>query len=86
VLLVAAYFLSVGVMLGVRYLVLPHIDRWRPEIESQLSSLLHSNVQIGDISASWTGLHPALALKQLTVLDQQGQELLKVPSLYGVAS
>lgn len=73
-------------MLGVRYLVLPHIDRWRHEIESQLSSLLHSNVQIGDISASWSGLHPALALKQLTVLDQQGQELLKVPSLYGVVS
>ncbi len=73
-------------MLGVRYLVLPHVDRWRPEIEAQLSSLLHSTVQIDDISASWSGLHPALSLTQFRVLDQHGQELLKIPSLYGVVS
>ena len=73
-------------MLSVKYLVLPDIDRWRPLIERKLSLVMNADVQIDDISAKWTGLHPVLSLKQLSVTNHDGTNLLKIPELDGVIS
>lgn len=86
VLLLVGYVASAAVMLGVRYWILPHIDRWRPEIEVQLSKVLSANVEIGQIKASWAGLHPTLTINNLVVSDSTGKALLKVPSLFAVAA
>lgn len=85
--LLLAYFVAATTMLGVRYLVLPHIDVWRPEIEKRLSSALGAHVTMGEISASWSGLNPTLSLENLRLRDRQSNlELLYVPDAFAVVS
>ena len=74
-------------MLGVRYLVLPHINDWRPEIEKRLSNALGAQVTMGEIAASWSGLNPTLALENLRLRDYKTNlELLYVPDAFAVVS
>lgn len=74
-------------MLGVRYLVLPHIDSWRPQIEKRLSNALGAQVTMGEIAASWSGLNPTLALENLRLRDfKSNSELLYVPDAFAVVS
>ena len=82
-----AYFALATAMLGVRYLVLPHINDWRPKIEAHLSRALEANVSMGEISASWSGLNPTLTLGNLRVHDRQtNQQLLYIPNAFAVVS
>jgi uncharacterized protein (TIGR02099 family) len=85
-LLLAGYVLSACLMLGVRYLVLPNIDRWRPEIEEQISKSLKAKVLIGEIGADWVGLQPRLSIQNLQIFDPNDKPLLTLPGLYAVAS
>jgi uncharacterized protein (TIGR02099 family) len=81
------YFAAATTMLGVRYLFLPHINEWRPEIEKRLSKALGADVTMGEIAASWSGLNPALALQNLRLRDRQSNvELLYVPDAFAVVS
>jgi len=81
------YFVAASTMLGIRYLVLPHIDTWRPQIEKRLSSALGAQVTMGEIAASWSGLNPTLALENLRLRDlQSNAELLYVPDAFAVVS
>ncbi len=81
------YFAAATTMLGVRYLVLPHINEWRPEIEKRLSKALGADVTMGEIAASWSGLNPTLALENLRLRDRQSNvELLYVPDAFAVVS
>ena len=74
-------------MLGVRYLVLPHINDWRPQIEKHLSLALDARISMGEISASWSGLNPTLAVGNLRLHDRQtNEQLLYVPDAYAVVS
>lgn len=85
--LLLLYFLAATAMLGVRYLVLPHINEWRPVIEKRLSSALGAHVTMGEIAASWSGLNPTLALENLRLRDPQTNlELLYVPEAFAVVS
>lgn len=85
--LLLAYFVAASAMLGIRYLVLPHIDAWRPEIEKRLSNALGAQVTMGEVAASWSGLNPTLALENLRLRDRQtNQELLYVPDAFAVVS
>lgn len=85
--LLLLYFAAATAMLGVRYLVLPHINDWRPEIEKRLSSALGAQVTMGEIAASWSGLNPTLALENLRLRDRQSNlELLYVPDAFAVVS
>jgi uncharacterized protein (TIGR02099 family) len=85
--LLLLYFLAATSMLGVRYLVLPHINEWRPVIEKRLSSALGAHVTMGEIAASWSGLNPTLALENLRLRDlQTNLELLYVPEAFAVVS
>lgn len=74
-------------MLGVRYLVLPHINEWRPEIERRLSLALGARVTMGEIAANWSGLNPTLSLGNLRLHDHMtGSQLLYVPDAFAVVS
>ncbi len=85
--LLSLYFAAATTMLGVRYLVLPHINEWRPEIERRLSNALGAQVTMGEIAASWSGLNPSLALENLRVRDRStNHELLYVPDAFAVVS
>ena len=67
------YFSFVLLILALRYLVLPNIESYRPEIEHQLSQALGLSVAIGKVEASWDGLHPDMLLSEVRLADPQGQ-------------
>lgn len=58
----AVFAVVLAVCLGVRYLVLPKIDQWRPQIEQYASQAMGAPVRIGSIAADWRGLNPQLHL------------------------
>jgi len=85
--LLILYFAAATAMLGVRYLVLPHINEWRPQIERRLSEALGARVTMGEIAVSWSGLNPSLSLENLRLSDRTtNQELLYVPDAFAVVS
>jgi uncharacterized protein (TIGR02099 family) len=86
--LVIALLLAYGVaalgMLVVRFWVVPHVNNWRPQIEQRLSVALDAKVTIDQISASWSGLNPTLAVQNLRLVSPQGEEFLRVPDAFAV--
>lgn len=73
------YFTMAATMLVVRYLVLPHVNEWRPQIEQRLSTEFGSQVTVDSLSANWSGLNPTLSLENLSVRSPQGDTLLNIP-------
>ncbi len=84
--LLAAYFVLALAFLGLRYAVLPNIDTWRDQIAAQASTLLGTQVQIGEVSAQWKGLHPRVALTDVTLSERQGDQVLRLPDVQAVIS
>ncbi|WP_323121827.1 YhdP family protein [Burkholderia alba] len=76
---IAAYFVSAGLFLGLRYLLLPRVDEFRPRIESFVSQKLHADVRIGRLAPSWSGLQPGVEVSRLTIRGRDGQLALSVP-------
>lgn len=64
--------------LALHWIILPHIDEWRPAIERRLSQSLGAPVRIGEIRVVSSGWVPALSLRELRVLDPDGGEALRV--------
>lgn len=85
-LVVLAYFLFAVLFLGLRYFVLPNIDRFKPQIEQLASQSLGRQVKVERISASWDGVSPQLALTNMVIHDQAGQPALAVPQLRATIS
>lgn len=73
---VIAYFCFAALFLSLRYIVLPHADRYRGEIAQLLSQSLGLKITIGGIDAGWHGLRPRLALHQLQLYDQDERPAL----------
>ncbi|WP_233235280.1 YhdP family protein [Bordetella sp. LUAb4] len=65
----AVYFVAAVALLGMRYLVLPRIDQWRPQIEEYTSQAIGARVEIGKISADWYGLNPRLNLGDVRIYE-----------------
>lgn len=76
-----AYFAVAALVLGLRYVVLPNADHWRPEISARLSAAVGMPIQLGEVSAEWRGLNPSVRVRNLDVLDANGNSLLHVPSV-----
>ncbi|HET8597241.1 MAG TPA: YhdP family protein [Castellaniella sp.] len=75
------YFGLGGALLAGRYLVLPHLDHWRPQIEARLSQALDARVSLGPIQASWRGWDPQFDLHDIRILDGDGRPVLSVPEV-----
>jgi uncharacterized protein (TIGR02099 family) len=73
-----AAFLFAVVVLTLRYWVLPHVDEYRERIVDGLSRAIHQRVQIGRIEGDWDGYRPRLILREVGLLDAQGQERLRL--------
>lgn len=80
------YFAFAILLLALRYLVLPNIDHYKGDIERQASRALGNPVTIERIYASWSGLNPTLFLGDVVLRDQQGREVLALPSVSATLS
>ena len=68
---VAVYFVVAIALLVLRYVVLPRIDDWRPDIEALISRQLGMPVTMAHIAADWKGLHPRVQIEGVRI-DQDG--------------
>lgn len=83
---IVAYFIFCALILGLRYVVLPNIDSYKPEVERMASGALGNQVSIGDINASWSGLHPKLSLDKVVIHDKFGNPSLTLPNVTATLS
>ncbi len=84
--LVAGYFAFCLLFLGLRYVVLPNIDHYKPQVAQLVSSLLDRPVTISGIRASWHGLHPQLQLENVVIQDDRGERALQLPQVNATLS
>ncbi|HEX7685450.1 MAG TPA: AsmA-like C-terminal region-containing protein [Trinickia sp.] len=80
------YFAAAALFIGLRYVVLPRIDDFRPRIETIVSERLHANVQIGKLAPHWAGLEPGVDVTNLVIRDKRGNRALSVPHATGTLS
>lgn len=73
-----AGFAFAAVMLGIRYYVLPDIDRYRPWIESGVSRATGQRVTIARASGTWSGYRPSLKLDGIVVYDRENRPALEL--------
>jgi uncharacterized protein YhdP len=84
--LVVAWILFASLVIVLRYVVLPNVDRYRGDIEQMASRASGETVRIGAIDASWRGLRPSLELRALQVLDPNGGNVFELPSVRATLS
>lgn len=73
-------------LLGVRYVLFPKVEHYRPYIEAQLSSLFDGRVELGHIRADWHRLNPRIEISQVWLHDHRGVRVMTVPHLAAVVS
>ncbi len=79
-------FVAAGVLLGLRYWILPDIERYHGTITTTITQAIGQPVSIGRIAADWRGLRPHLQLTDVRILDQQGNTALILQQVDGVLS
>lgn len=84
--LFAAYLVFCFLFLGLRYVVLPQIARYKPNVESMLSEGIGRQVTIERIEASWYGFYPLLELNGLAIHDPEGRPALQLPAVRAAVS
>ncbi|MDQ6640346.1 MAG: TIGR02099 family protein, partial [Pseudomonadota bacterium] len=84
-LLAAGFVLFVG-WLSLHWLILPHIEEWRPAIEARASSMLGAPIRIGAITARSSGWVPAIELRDVRVLDAEQRVALTLPRVFAALS
>lgn len=73
------YFIATGLFLGLRYVVLPRVDSFRPRIEAAVSDKLHTQFTIGKLAPHWSGFQPGLDVTDIVIRDHQGKAALTIP-------
>ena len=76
--LLAFGLLAGGVVLGLRYWLLPNIDQYRGDIAAAVSRAAGSKVNIGALRAEWDGVRPRLQMERVVVFDGQGAPALEL--------
>ncbi|MGH8859361.1 MAG: YhdP family protein, partial [Polaromonas sp.] len=66
--------------------IVPRIGEFRPRLEIEASKALGVPVRIGQITAYSRGMIPSFELHDVTLLDAQGREALRLPRLLGALS
>jgi len=73
------YFIATALFLGLRYVVLPRIDTFRPRIEAAVSEKLHTQFTIGRLAPHWSGFQPGVDVTNLVIRDHDGHPALTIP-------
>ncbi len=85
--LVFALWLGFAILTSVlRFVVLPNVSQYQPEIERLASEALGQTVRIGRIETRWSGLNPDLVLNEFQIHDRQGQPALTLNQVDAVLS
>ncbi|MEO6322923.1 MAG: YhdP family protein [Polaromonas sp.] len=82
---------SAWLLFGLSWLVLhgwivPRIAEFRPRLEQQASKALGVPVRIGQITGRSLGAMPSFELHDVTLLDAQGREVVRLPRVVGALS
>lgn len=85
-LLLIAYFAFCAAFLSLRYVVLPHIDAYKSEVEQLASHFVNRQVRIAGIEASWHGLNPRLRLESVVIHNDDGESALVLPEVNATLS
>ncbi|WP_206999132.1 YhdP family protein [Trinickia mobilis] len=73
------YFIAIGALVGLRYVLLPRIDDFRPRIETLVSEKLHAQLRIGKLAPHWSGFQPGIDVTDLTIRGRDGKLALNIP-------
>lgn len=84
--LVIAYFLFAGLVLTLRYAILPKVGDYQADIEQAASRAIGLQVSIGAIEAGWQGLNPELTLSDVRIADAQGRPAFALSRVDSVLS
>ncbi|AJP58582.1 TIGR02099 family protein [Pandoraea vervacti] len=66
-LVVIVYFGLGAVILATRYVILPRVSDYRPQIEAAATRAIGLPVTIGKVDADWRGWHPYLTLEDVRI-------------------
>lgn len=69
-------FAFAGLLLALRYFVLPNIEHYRGGITEAASRALGQPISVENIRADWQGFRPHLLLTNVRILDQHGAAAL----------
>ena len=69
-------FACAGLILTLRYAVLPDIERFHDDITRSVGKAVGMAVEIGKIEADWQGMGPHLRLSDIRILDKQQRATL----------
>lgn len=78
--------LFVVLVLLLRLWILPDIDRWRDDIAASISHSAGQRVTLGEINASWQGLHPHLRIRDIRVFGADGRPALFLADVHAMLS
>jgi len=85
--MLALAWITVGLFWGgLHFLIVPRIGELRPWLEQQASAALGVQVRIGNVAARSNGLTPSFEMTQVVLLDPQGREALRLPSVIAALS
>lgn len=73
------YFIATALFLGLRYVVLPRVDSFRPRIEAIVSEKLRTQFTIGKLAPHWSGFQPGVDVTNLVIRDHEGNAALTIP-------
>ena len=82
----ALWALLLTALLLLHWLILPHIDEWRPRVEQIAAHNLGLPVRIGEIEVRSGGWIPAFTLRDVRLLDKAGREALRLPHVAAALS
>ena len=85
-LVAGGWLLLLLLWLALHFVIVPRIDALRPWLEDQASRTVGTVVRIGSISAQSNGLIPSLELRDVQVLDANGQVALELSSVIAAVS
>ena len=81
-----AWLILLTLWLVLHWAILPNVDRWRPELEARASQWTGSSVRIGALSVRTSGWMPVLELRDVRLLDAQGQPAVALPQVTAALS
>ena len=85
--ILASAWITLGLLWGgLHFLIVPRIGEFRPWLEQQASQRMGITVRVGDILATSNGLIPSVELRDVRLLDAQGREALRLPSVLAALS
>ena len=83
---IALWTAILGLGLALHFFFIPHIDSFRPKIESTFSSFLGTQIRIGEIRSISNSLYPMLEVSDVSIVSESGQRLLLIKRAVGSLS